>query len=754
MGQDLSANMAAELNKLRKESDAIVKEVLASWTDAATQMGNIGGKMASGLTDGISKAVGAADTIKKLSDPMKSVTQGIQDLLNTNDQAAQSTQNIAGALEKGGSSANAAVGGVQAFGGALNTAMGVVGLVVMAVTTLISIFQELNKADAAYQALADGASDFKAKCEEATIAQQQSLAVTQAQGPVAQGLVDKIKGLTDAQGNLTGSQSECAQAVAELNQMYPGLNLQMDANTGKLNMNTSQLENNVAGMQKMAEAEAMQSQYKKLVEQKVEAELNRKVAIDKVKEALVEQGIYTEEQAQKLDEETISAMANNEAIKILGQTSWVLSGNTKAMLEAVRDYDSVLGDNEKQMGVCKTMIDEETQAQTANTQGKQEAAAAVQSLTEMEAAALIAKQENNETLSEEDANALEAWKGNNQEKYDAMVAANELEKQLYDQKLSYTKDAFTNVQEAMNEAEVLSVEQMTQNLKANQEAMEAWTNNQKILTENGLGGLVRTFSEMGAQGFAQAQYLVDQIQAGADMSELKESLGYDMQDLNTEVQNFDYAGAYNASKEVMTQSADGINKNPVAVTEARNQINLIGNEMRSAIKEMDFTGIGKSIIDDMKAGMLSAKQGLFETAETITGGLKSRLRLNGKVAISGSGSNTKVSLSWYDKGGYFNSPQLIGIAEKRPEFVGAAEDLESFISKSVNNAFVRIDPSLLHDIGGVGGGSAYGAETINFNPRVVINTQKLTDAEMRRATDYVSREFAKTVTGRKVGRLQ
>jgi len=95
-----------------------------------------------------------------------------------------------------------------------------------------------------------------------------------------------------------------------------------------------------------------------------------------------------------------------------------------------------------------------------------------------------------------------------------------------------------------------------------------------------------------------------------------------------------------------------------------------------------------------------------------------------------------------------------GIAERRPEFVGAADDLESFIGKAVNNAFVRIDPALLHDIGSIGGNEAYSGSSVDFHPQITINTQKLTDAEMKRATDYISREFAKTVTGRKVGRLQ
>ena len=728
MGQEsLSTAITTELEKVKQINDAVLKDVLSTWNDAAKQMGDAGTDMATGFIAGLSDIATGCETAKSFLEPSIQITKG-----------------LATALEKGGTSGQGAVSGIQAFGGALNTAMGVVGLVAMAVTTLISVFQELTKADAAYQALADGASDFKAECEEATVAQQQSLAVTQAQGPVAQGLVDKIKGLTDAQGNLTGSQSECAEAVAQLNQMYPGLNLQLDTSTGKLNMNAAEMENNVAGMQKMAEAEALQGQYTKLIEQKTEAELNRKVAIDEAREAMIAQGGAIAEQAKQMSDEEIIIKANNNAL-------WEYNSNTNAALDAVRD----LGENEKQLGVCTTMLDEETQAQAANAQGKQDAIAAVKQLSDAEAAALIAKQENNQTLSEEDAKALDAWKSTNQSKYDAMVAANELEKQLYDQKLSYTKDAFTNVQEEMNNAEVVSLDQMVANLNANQAAMEAWTTNQKVLAENGLGGLVEVFSDMGPQGFAQAQYLVNQIQSGADISGLVSALGYDMEQVNAAAQDFDYEGAYNSSKEMIDSSAKGVASSDALLNASEQQITDSVSKMRSTIlDDGNFYYLGIGIINRLAQGMQLMKGKLYDTADSIVNGLKDRLRINGKVTVSGSGINSRASISWYDKGGYFNSPQLIGIAERRPEFVGAAEDLEAFIAKSVNNAFVRIDPALLHDIGSIGGGTSYAGDTVDFHPQVTINTQKLTDAEMKRATNYVSREFAKIVTGRKVGRLQ
>ncbi|MDF2591401.1 MAG: hypothetical protein K0S75_867 [Clostridia bacterium] len=46
----------------------------------------------------------------------------------------------------------------------------------------------------------------------------------------------------------------------------------------------------------------------------------------------------------------------------------------------------------------------------------------------------------------------------------------------------------------------------------------------------------------------------------------------------------------------------------------------------------------------------------------------------------------KFNIDWYDKGGVFRSPGIIGIAEKRPEFVGALDDLRKIVREEFNNS--------------------------------------------------------------------
>lgn len=47
--------------------------------------------------------------------------------------------------------------------------------------------------------------------------------------------------------------------------------------------------------------------------------------------------------------------------------------------------------------------------------------------------------------------------------------------------------------------------------------------------------------------------------------------------------------------------------------------------------------------------------------------------------IGGSGEAPRFSVDWYDKGGIFREPSIIGVGEKRPEFVGALEDLRDIV---------------------------------------------------------------------------
>jgi phage tail tape measure protein, TP901 family, core region len=71
-----------------------------------------------------------------------------------------------------------------------------------------------------------------------------------------------------------------------------------------------------------------------------------------------------------------------------------------------------------------------------------------------------------------------------------------------------------------------------------------------------------------------------------------------------------------------------------------------------------------------------------------------------------------VNVEWYDKGGVFNSPSIIGVGEKRPEFVGALDDLRDIVREE--------------------SGAGIGEMTVNVYGTDNQNTEELADAVMDR----------------------
>ena len=63
----------------------------------------------------------------------------------------------------------------------------------------------------------------------------------------------------------------------------------------------------------------------------------------------------------------------------------------------------------------------------------------------------------------------------------------------------------------------------------------------------------------------------------------------------------------------------------------------------------------------------------------------------------------KFDVDWYDRGGIFTGPQIIGVGEKRPEFVGALEDLKTLMVEAIqtNNAHLINALAVLIKNGGV-----------------------------------------------------
>ena len=63
--------------------------------------------------------------------------------------------------------------------------------------------------------------------------------------------------------------------------------------------------------------------------------------------------------------------------------------------------------------------------------------------------------------------------------------------------------------------------------------------------------------------------------------------------------------------------------------------------------------------------------------------------LTGQFSLSPP-SVPRMSIDWYDKGGIFTQPTVIGVGERRPEFVGALDDLRKIVAESSGGTTVNV----------------------------------------------------------------
>lgn len=110
----------------------------------------------------------------------------------------------------------------------------------------------------------------------------------------------------------------------------------------------------------------------------------------------------------------------------------------------------------------------------------------------------------------------------------------------------------------------------------------------------------------------------------------------------------------------------------------KNVYESVRNWMDKAINKVkEFFGF-KSKAEKESSGSGGGSRGNY-TPTTPRGGATPARSYRSALDVTG--------VSWYDKGGIFKSPQVIGIAEKRPEFVGALDDLRKIVREETGKGY-------------------------------------------------------------------
>ncbi len=186
-------------------------------------------------------------------------------------------------------------------------------------------------------------------------------------------------------------------------------------------------------------------------------------------------------------------------------------------------------------------------------------------------------------------------------------------------------------------------------------------------------------------------------------------------------------------------------------------IDLLGSTKLANVLTQPVATWGKTTGDGLKSikektesilsGIVSYVSGIkFNPLEVTFAHIKlPHFSMSGSINAK-TGEVPTVSVSWYDKGGLFDSPQIIGIAEKRPEFVGAAQDLRSFIKEAVGESLtVKANPALMQNLNRGSSMQAASGDGVVINMTNHFSPKEMTQAQM----DYQSYRIRKDI-GRRV----
>lgn len=166
------------------------------------------------------------------------------------------------------------------------------------------------------------------------------------------------------------------------------------------------------------------------------------------------------------------------------------------------------------------------------------------------------------------------------------------------------------------------------------------------------------------------------------------------------------------------------------------------NEKMTAIKEAFRSKIQEA--HDLVSGIIDKIKKLFDISLKLDIKLP-HISVNGGEApygIGGKGSLPSFSVNWYDKGGIFDHPSIVGVGEKRPEFVGALDDLRQIVreesgagaSAQLLSQMVSLMSQLVDQ----------GIKPITVNQ--TINANETSYSEQQKAAAYEFKQIARALT--------
>lgn len=440
---------------------------------------------------------------------------------------------------------------------AINVLLGPVGLIILAVTALaagaVAVYNAVTAESEAFTEqseilddLAEQQENLSSSEESNAKAAQDNIKSIRASADASGELAQELGTLASAENKTASQKQRMGELVDQLNEKYTDLCLTYDEEADQLSMNTEQLQAYIEAQQTMEEASALQERYNELLEEESTIRQNN-----------AELDAKEQELGDQLAQKMISTSEYNELLKQLNETR---SGYLA---------------QEEQIAARKTELDTQMAAlDTATAQTVIDNAAAQQAATQ------------------------------------AAAEAQEQEMQRQQEALQSYTEAATNMYDQINTKSDLSVQQMIENLQANQEAVATWAENLNTLAARGIDeGLLQQLRDAGPESAATVAELVtatdEQLVTLSDAFRNGASTATDA--LLTEL---GLPKVTNSGSDMVDDIATGVNSNTSLTTATTQLIQNAQQAASSAVASAGFPSIGTQIINGITQGVQAGTSGL------------------------------------------------------------------------------------------------------------------------------------------------
>lgn len=143
---------------------------------------------------------------------------------------------------------------------------------------------------------------------------------------------------------------------------------------------------------------------------------------------------------------------------------------------------------------------------------------------------------------------------------------------------------------------------------------------------------------------------------------------------------------WNGIKSTLSGIWNGIKSTVSAAANAvKSQVTNVWNQIKSTTGSI-WNGIKGAIERPINAAKGAVERAISRMKSVLSGTMPfphirlPHFRVSGSFSLNPP-SVPSFGVSWYDKGGIFKSPTVIGVGEKRPEFVGALDDLKAIVAE-------------------------------------------------------------------------